>query len=511
MKVRYDAITSDLQKYSYLSNLRDRNETLFYRLLMENIAEMAPIIYTPTVGLACLEFGSQFRRARGMYFSSGDRGEMSAMIYNWPERQVDVIVVTDGSRILGLGDLGAHGMAIPIGKLSLYVAGGGIHPARVLPITIDVGTDNETLLRDDFYLGRQHRRLTGDEYFSIIDEFMAAVRLRWPGALVQFEDFNNASAMAILQKYRDRQCCFNDDIQGTGAVALAGLLTALRAQGKASEALTSQRIVILGAGSAGLGVANSIVDGMVEEGLSREAAHKNIYFVDKDGLVGFTRENLAEGQKPFARTDIRNGTSLRDTIEKVRPTILLGLSGVGGLFTEEVVRLMAQINERPIIFPLSNPTSKAECTAENAYKWTDGRVIFSAGSPFAPVVLNGKTYYTTQGNNMYIFPGVGLGVVACKSKRVTNAMFYEAAKKLANLVTAQEVQEGRCYPDVTMIRDVSKAIAVEVCKVAFRQGLAGIEEPPSEKALVELVEHKMWVPEYVPLIQAPDFSMHATD
>lgn len=511
VKTRFDHITDDLQKYSYISNLRDRNETLFYRMVMDNIDEMAPIIYTPTVGKACIEFGSQFRRARGMYFSSADVGQMSAMIYNWPEKHVDVIVVTDGSRILGLGDLGAHGMGIPIGKLSLYVAAGGIHPARTLPVTLDVGTNNEKLLDDPFYLGRQHRRLTGEDYYNVIEEFMSAVKLRWPSCLVQFEDFSNANAANLLEKYRDRHLCFNDDIQGTGSVALAGILTALRAQGKAAKEITKQRIVCLGGGSAGLGVINSLIDGMVEEGLSREVANKNVWVVDADGLIAQGRSSISDAQKPFVRTDLPNGLKLKDTVDKVKPTILLGLSGAGRTFTEDVVRSMAANTERPIIFPLSNPTDHAECTAEEAFTWTDGRAIVASGSPFDPVQYNGKTYYPSQGNNMYIYPGIGLGVVCCRAKKVTNAMFYAAAKKLASIVPEEDVQAGRVYPDIAKIREVSKQIAIEVCKEAFASNLATIHPPKNERELEYLVENAMYIPEYAPLVHAPNIFSHAAD
>lgn len=511
IKQRFDHITDDLQKYSYISNLRDRNETLFYRVLMDNIDELAPIIYTPTVGKACLEFGSQFRRARGMYFSSADVGQMSAMIYNWPEKQVDVIVVTDGSRILGLGDLGVHGMAIPIGKLSLYVAAGGIHPARTLPVTLDVGTNNEKLLNDALYLGRQHHRLTGDEYYNVVEEFMYAVKLRWPSCLVQFEDFSNANATTLLEKYRDRHLCFNDDIQGTGAVALSGVLSALRAQGKPTKEITKQRIVCLGGGSAGLGVINSLIDGMVEEGLAREDANKLVWVVDANGLIGQGRHNLTSGQKPFVRTDLPNGLPLKEVVDKVKPTILLGLSGAGRAFTEEVIRSMAANTKRPIIFPLSNPTDHGECTAEEAFVWSDGRAIVATGSPFDPVNYQGRTLYPSQGNNMYIYPGLGLGVVCCRAKKVTNSMFYAAAKTLASVVSEEDVRLGKVYPDLSKIRDVSRLIAIEVCKVAFDNRLAGIPLPKNDKELECMVENAMYTPEYAPLVHAPTIVSHVSD
>eukprot|EP01102_Stenamoeba_stenopodia_P008339 TRINITY_DN2392_c0_g1_i1.p1 TRINITY_DN2392_c0_g1~~TRINITY_DN2392_c0_g1_i1.p1 ORF type:complete len:607 (-),score=143.98 TRINITY_DN2392_c0_g1_i1:173-1993(-) len=497
---RYHEINDDVQKYVYISSLQDRNETLFYRLLMENISQMASIIYTPTVGEACQKFGTMFRRARGMYFSSLDKGEMISMVYNWPSDEVDIIVVTDGSRILGLGDLGVHGMGIPIGKLALYVAGAGIHPNRVLPVTIDVGTDNQALLQDKFYLGNRHSRLKGPEYYQIIDEFLHAVYTRWPNVLVQFEDFNNEHALPLLEKYRNKYLCFNDDIQGTGAVALAGILCALRAQSLPPNALTKQRVVCLGAGSAGLGVCNSLVMGMVQEGLTAEEAYKNFWLVDKDGLLGLGRKSITPSQLPYCRLDEKNGSSLLETIRKVKPTILLGLSGVGATFTEPVIREMAKHCPRPIIFPLSNPTSKAECTAEQAYRWTDGNAIVASGSPFKPVIYNGKTLTPTQGNNMYIFPGLGLGVIASKSKRITDSMFYAAAKTLAAWVPDEDVLQGKVYPGISRIRDVSLKIAVAVCNVALEEGLAGM--PKNIPNLEQYVASFMYVPEYASLVRS---------
>lgn len=392
---------SAMSKHIYLSELHDRNEILFYRVLIDNMKALAPIVYTPTVGQVCKEFGSQFRRARGMYISSADRGKMSALLYNWPRRDVQVIVVTDGSRILGLGDLGSNGMGIPIGKLALYVAAGGIHPSRVLPIQLDFGTNNKELLADEYYLGMQHPRLKGDEYFQLVDEFMAAVKARYPRALVQFEDFSSDVAATLLGKYRKSHLTFNDDIQGTGAVCLAGVLGALRAQSLPTDALTEQRVVVAGAGSAGLGVATTLMQGMIQQGASMAAAASSFWVVDQGGLLTGARASaggMTPGQAFFARRDVSEPLSLLETVKRVKPTMLLGLTACGGLFTEEVVREMAKHVARPIVFPLSNPTSKAECSAEQAFQWTDGRAIMASGSPFDPVPFGEKTLFPSQCN-----------------------------------------------------------------------------------------------------------------
>jgi len=501
--IRYNMEVNDLRKNTLLNSLQDRNETLFYRLLIDNIKEMAPIIYTPTVGKTCLQFGQLYRRARGMYFSTQDRSHMASMVYNWPEDNVDVIVVTDGSRILGLGDLGVHGMAIPIGKLALYSARGGIHPARCLPVMIDAGTNNPELLADPLYLGLQHRRTTGDEFYSLIDEFMHAVRNRWPNVLVQFEDFETSNALPLLHKYRDTHLCFNDDIQGTGAVALAGVMSALRVQGKTPERnLGDQRIICVGAGSAGLGVISGIIMGMRQVGISEEKARRCFWLVDKDGLIGRTREHLSDAQIPFARAEDRDFPDkmpLIDLIRKVQPTILLGLSGVGGIFSQDVVKEMAKYADRPIIFPMSNPDTRSECTAQEAFEWTEGRAIVATGSPFPPHTMNGKTLYPCQGNNMFIFPGVGLGALLAKTRIITDSMFFAAATTLASLLTPEELAEGKVYPDISNIRVVSREIAVAVIKSAFKEKLATIDPPPD---LRQFVEEAMYEPKYVPLIKA---------
>jgi malate dehydrogenase (oxaloacetate-decarboxylating)(NADP+) len=458
---RYNKIQDPLDKYEFLTSLQDRNETLFYRLLIDNIHSMAPIVYTPTVGLACLKFSSLYRRARGMYFSVNDRGQMHAMVYNWPAKNVDVIVVTDGSRVLGLGDLGCQGMGISIGKLSLYVAGGGIHPQRTLPVCIDAGTNNERLLNDPVYIGIRRPRIKGEEYYSLIDEFMRAVNRRWPNVLVQFEDFSNENAMPILEKYRYKYLCFNDDIQGTGAVALSGVLSALRIRGSSMEDLAKERIVVVGAGSAGTGVANSLAWTMITElGVPAEQAFANFWMVDKDGLLGQGRSNVPTAQMRYVRHDTPDRLPLLEVIKKAKPTILLGLTGVHGIFTEEIIKEMYKHCKQPIIFPLSNPTANAECTAEQAYLWTDGNAIVATGSPFDPVQVNGQWKYPSQGNNMYIFPGVGLAAVACKVKRISYRMLNRAGIALSKTLSQEEVSKGIVYPDISRIREVSLAVAL---------------------------------------------------
>jgi len=500
--VNLKAEKSDIRKYLLLEDLHDRNETMYHRVLVDNIEEMAPLIYTPTVGQACKEFAHRFRRPRGMYFCEADRGHMAAMVHNWPHRDVHVIVVTDGSRILGLGDLGANGMGIPIGKLSLYCAAGGIAPHRVLPVVLDVGTDNEELQNDRFYMGIPKPRVRGKAYFQLVDEFMLAVRDRWPNVLVQFEDFSSDKAQTLLNTYRHEHLTFNDDIQGTGATTLAGVLGAMRAKGDPVEALSDQRIVIVGAGSAGIGVSQVLKQAMLEQGRTEEEASNTFFIVDENGLLGTERlGKLSSEQQEFAR-DTDGGLSLLDVIKKYKPTILMGMTAVGGLFKEDLIREMAANCDRPIIFPLSNPTTKAECTAEQAFEWTDGRCIFAAGSPFDPVTMkDGRTFYPTQCNNMYVFPGLGLGVTVAGCKRVTDRMLYVAAEALANFVTADELKEGKVFPHISTIREVSLRVAVAVAREAIREGQASKLRPEQIENLEEHIRSKMYYPEYVPLIE----------
>jgi len=487
--------TNPLDKYIFLIGLADRNVTLFYRVLMEHLLEMTPIMYTPTVGYACQQFGHIYRKNRGMYINLNHKGQVADILNNWPKDEVDIIVISDGSRILGLGDLGANGMGIPIGKLVLYVAGAGLHPHRTLPILLDVGTDNEELLNDPLYLGLTRRRVHGEEFDEIVDEFVTAATERWPNVLIQWEDLTNDKAFPILNRYRDKVLCFNDDIQGTGAVALAGLLASMRIR---QQHLSDQRIVFCGAGSAAVGIADMICAGIADEhSMSTEEARKLVWMCDSRGLVTSTRESGLETHKiPYAREE-EPAAELLEVVKRVRPTILIGASGHPHTFTEDVVKAMHKHCEKPIVFALSNPTTKAECTAEEAYNWTNGDAIFASGSPFDAVRLGGKVFVPGQGNNMFIFPGVGLGAVVCGATKVTDQMFFTAAKTLAHMVTEEELRSGTIYPDLGKIRQISLAIAAAVCRLAWDEGLARYAEPADIR---QYVRDCMYHPEYRPYI-----------
>jgi len=412
----FHRLQTPLAKYILIEALQDRNEALFFRVIVENPDEMMPIIYTPTVGLACQQFGHIYRRPRGLFISAADRGRIAQVMRNWPYREAAMIVVTDGERILGLGDLGANGMGIPIGKLALYTACAGLHPRRCLPVMLDVGTNNEALLEDPLYLGIRQKRLSGDALDEIVDEFIEATQDVFPGIVVQFEDFANHNAFRLLDKYRDRVCCFNDDIQGTGSVTLAGMLSALRVtRGRISE----QTFLCLGAGEAATGIANLLVDAMVADGLEEQAARDRCWMVDVGGLLVAGRTGLPPHAAQFAH-EHAPVTDFLEAVKALRPTAIIGASATAGLFTREVIEEMSRLNERPIVFALSNPTSKSECTAEQAYAWSAGRALFASGSPYDPVTLEGRHYVPRQGNNSYIFPGVGLGVVAVRASRVTD-------------------------------------------------------------------------------------------
>ena len=457
-----------------------------------------------SVGLACQTFSSIFRRPRGMYFSAIDKGVMHSMMWNWPTSDVEIIVVTDGSRILGLGDLGTNGMGIPIGKLSLYTAGAGIHPSKTLPVLIDVGTNNEKLLDDPMYLGLPQKRVSGPEYYDIVDEFIQAVRERFPNALVQFEDFSTDKAATLLEKYRNRLLCFNDDIQGTGCVVVAAVLGALRAIGheRPGKALKEQRIVVVGAGSAGLGVAGFLKFAMREEGLTESEASERFWVLDKDGVLGVGREHLSQEQRKWLRGSVRDKTGLLDVVQQVQPTILIGLTAVGGIFNEEVIRAMKEHCERPIILALSNPTSSAECTAEDAYRWTDGTALFACGSPFSPVEMNGKRLVPCQANNMYTFPGIGLGALACQARSISDSMIYAAAKGLAGATSDKDFEEGRIFPRQSSIPQVSERVALAMCKQAVSEGLARVRRDDDDKWL-ELIRGRRWEPEYGQIVRMP--------
>lgn len=482
-----------LEKYIYLVSLQERNEALFYRLVIENLDEMMPIIYTPTVGLACQKYGHIFRRPRGLYITKNDRDHVKQILQNWPHANVRIIVVTDGERILGLGDLGANGMGIPVGKLSLYTACAGIPPADTLPIMLDVGTNNPDLLKDPLYLGLAEPRLRGPDYDALVEEFVGAVQQVFPKACLQFEDFGNSNAFRLLHRYRDRACTFNDDIQGTAGVTLAGLLSSEKLTG---IPLAQQRILFLGAGEAGIGIGDLIVEALKLQGIPTDVARRQCWFVDSKGLVVKSRTDLVEHKLRFAHDHAPLATLL-EAIEALKPTALVGVSGMPQTFTEPVVRAMAKLNAKPVIFALSNPTSKAECTAEQCYTWTEGRGIFASGSPFAPVTFNGILHVPGQGNNSYIFPGVGLGVIASESTRVTDEMFYTAARVLAELVTEQDLMVGRLYPDLKRIREVSLKIGTAVAAVAFDRGLTTMLRPADLEAHVRDVMFDPHYPDYV--------------
>jgi malate dehydrogenase (oxaloacetate-decarboxylating)(NADP+) len=472
------SLPNDLEKYIALNSLHDRNEALFFRVVCDNIDEIQPLIYTPTVGLACQRFGLIFQRPRGMFISANDRGRIAELLGNWPY-QAKLIVVTDGERILGLGDLGAHGMGIPVGKLSLYSACAGIHPENCLPVVLDVGTNNQDLLNDRYYIGLRQKRVSGQTYDDFVDEFVTAAREAFPGVLIQFEDFANHSAFRLLHKYRDDIPVFNDDIQGTAAVALAGLFSALQ-------------ILFLGAGEAATGIADLIVSAMMAEGLSEADAIKRNWLVDSRGLVVKGRASLTEHKLRYAHEHAPLDDFLT-AIRTLRPTAIIGVAAVGGAFTPEVLKAMAEINDRPIVFALSNPTSKAECSAEEAYRYTEGRALFACGSPYDPVQLDGKTFVPRQGNNSYIFPGVGLGAVASGSKLVTDEMFMAAAHTLAYLVTPEDIEQGSLYPSLPRIREVSAHIAEAVAEVAYKRGLATAPKPND---LMAFIESQMYNPHY---------------
>ncbi|HXQ20837.1 MAG TPA: NAD-dependent malic enzyme [Candidatus Acidoferrales bacterium] len=480
---------SDLERYIYLVSLQDRNETLFYRVLTEYLEAMMPIVYTPTVGQACQQFGRLFRRTRGMYVSYADRGNVAASLRNWPQKEVRVIVMTDGERILGLGDQGAGGMGIPVGKLSLYTACAGIPPATCLPVMLDVGTDNEALLADPLYMGLRQHRVRGQGFVALVSEFIAAAQEIWPKVLIQFEDFANTTAFPLLKHWRDKACTFNDDIQGTAAVALAGVFSALRLTKKS---LRDQKILFLGAGEAGVGIGDLIVSALVDEGMALEDARRRCWFVDSKGLVVRSRANLAEHKLRYAH-DFQQVPDFLGAVRALEPTAIIGVSTIAKSFDQPVVETMARLNERPIIFALSNPTSKSECTAEEAYTWSKGKAIFASGSPFPPFRYEDKTIVPGQGNNSYIFPGVGLGVVASEAKHVTDRMFAQAAKALTQQTSEADLSMGRIYPSLSRIREVSAAIGAAVATAAFEDGLAAVAKPDD---VLQFVQSKMWTPRY---------------
>ncbi len=477
-----------LDRFVALNALHDRNEALFFRVVCDNVDEIQPLIYTPTVGLACQRFGQIFQRPRGLFISAEDRGNIKSILRNWPN-PAGIIVVTDGERILGLGDQGANGMGIPVGKLSLYTACAGVHPRLCLPVTIDVGTNNEALRAAPFYIGMKQPRITGAAYDELIEEFVTAAQEVFPGVLIQFEDFANHNAFRLLGKYRERICTFNDDIQGTAAVVLTGILSALRITGGKLE---DQRLLFFGAGEAATGIADLVVSALVAQGVAEAAARKCCWLFDSRGLVVMSRAGLAAQKLPYAH-DHAQIAEFPATVRALKPSAIIGVAAIGGTFTREVVEDMARINPRPIVFALSNPTSKSECSAEQAYRWSGGKALFACGSPFDPVTLEGTTFVPRQGNNSYIFPGVGLGVIASRARRVTDEMFLAAANSLATQVSEADLAQGSLYPALARIREVSAGIATAVATIAYDRGLADKARPAD---ILADVRSQMYDPRY---------------
>ncbi|MGR6839434.1 NAD-dependent malic enzyme [Aliivibrio wodanis] len=495
---QYQSFENDMDKHIYLRNIQDTNETLFYRLVQNHISEMMPIIYTPTVGAACENFSNIYRRGRGLFISYENKNRIDDLLNNAANQNVKVIVVTDGERILGLGDQGIGGMGIPIGKLALYTACGGISPAHTLPIVLDVGTNNPQRLADPMYMGWRHPRITGDEYKDFVEDFIQAVQRRWPQALVQFEDFAQKNAMPLLERYKNRICCFNDDIQGTAAVTVGSLLAACKAAG---SSLSQQRVTFLGAGSAGCGIAEAIIAQMVSEGISDAQARSQIYMVDRWGLLQEGMPNLLDFQQRLVQktentkewTSEEPNYSLVDVMRNAKPTVLIGVSGAPGLFSKEVIQEMHKHCERPIVFPLSNPTSRVEATPNDIIRWTDGQALVATGSPFDPVTHNGQTYPIAQCNNSFIFPGIGLGVLAIKATRVSDEMLMESSRALSECSPLAINGLGALLPPLEEIHTVSKKIAFAVAKKAIEQGYA-LEI--TDEALMQKIEQYFWKPVY---------------
>jgi malate dehydrogenase (oxaloacetate-decarboxylating)(NADP+) len=483
--VNLDRLPRDIDRYMQLSALQERNERLFYQAVIAHVDRILPLIYTPTVGEACREFSHIARDPKGFFITPDDRGQIRRILANWPRKDIRVIVVTDGQRILGLGDLGANGMGIPVGKLALYTACAGIDPEACLPVTLDVGTNNDELRNDLLYLGYPRKRLEGKAYFDLVEEFVTAVQSRYPDALIQFEDFLTPNAYALLTKYRDRVLCFNDDIQGTAAVALAGVYSSTRITGRRFNDL---RIMFLGAGSAATGIADLMTAAFQDEGLGSEEARRRLWFVDMRGLVVKGRSDLMEHNLPYAH-DFRP-LGFLDAIDAIKPHVLIGATGAPGTFTQTVIERMSRINERPVVFALSNPTSKAECTAEQAYSWSQGRAIFASGSPFAPVIYGGSTFRPAQGNNAYVFPGIGLGAIACRARTLPDELFLTAARTLADLVRLTDLDQGALYPPLNEIRKISLAIATSVATKAYAMKLARQRRPRDVRRSVEALMYQ---------------------
>lgn len=493
----FKAQTSDLSKHLFLSSIHNRNEVLFYRLISEHISEMLPLIYTPTVGDVSLHYSSLYTDPRGIYLSYPLKDRIEEIIDSIPQKEIDVIVVTDGERILGLGDLGTGGMAIPVGKLALYTVFGGIHPGKTLPVMLDVGTNNATLLKDRHYIGWSNERINGAEYDAFVDRFVQAVKKRFPNVLLQWEDFGRGHARPLLEKYRHQICSFNDDIQGTAAVALAALLTAVQIN---HSKLSDQKICIFGGGSAGIGIAQYLVGAMIASGTPAEKAKQTIYIIDIHGVVHEAQSDIPAHQRPFARSREEIGKwkvankdkiSLKEVVDQIHPTVLVGVSAQEGVFTEEIITTMTRYTQRPIIFPLSNPTSKCEAHPADLLKWTNGKAIVATGSPFGEVTFEGTKYPIAQCNNVHIFPGVGLGVIACKAKEISETMFYKAAEILALHSPMVRTPSGTLFPPFESLRGITKEIAHAVIEIAQKEGLATIKGDPKT-----LIEKAMWNPNY---------------
>ena len=480
---------SDLAQYIYLMNLLDHDEVLFYKTVMSDPTRFLPIVYDPTIGEACLKFGHIFRQPRGLYLSISRRGKVKDVLRNWPNKDVRFICVTDGGRILGLGDLGANGMGIPIGKLQLYTAAAGVPPQYLLPMYIDAGTNNETYLKDPLYLGLRQKRPATAELFSFVDEFVEAVQEVFPKCCIHFEDWTGVDAVHLLERYRDKYCVYNDDVQGTAGITLAGMINACKLKG---SKLKDESYVFLGAGSAGIGLANLLCTALVEQGLTLEQAQARVHMFDVNGLLEPSRTDLVDFQKPYAHPH-NPCKNFVEAINDLKPTTIIGVSTIGGAFTQEVVSAMCAHNARPIILALSNPTEHAECTAEQAYTWSNGKAIFAAGVQFDPVSLNGITYLPGQANNFYIFPAVGMAIYATQASRVTDQMFIEAASAVADQVSSDLLNQGLLYPRQENILETEIKTASRVAKLVFDSGLARVERPQDYEAFIRQHVYK---PEY---------------
>ena len=480
---------TDLERYIYLESLLDHNETLFYRTIMSDPARFLPIVYDPTIGEACLKFGHMYRQPRGMYLSIARRGKVKDILKNWPQRDVRFICVTDGGRILGLGDLGANGMGIPIGKLQLYTACAGVPPQCLLPMYLDAGTNNEQYLHDPLYLGMRKRRPSTKELYSFVDEFVEAVQQVFPKCCIHFEDWTGADAVHLLQRYRDKYCVYNDDVQGTASIVLAGMMNAAKIKG---TKLSDEKYLFLGAGSAGIGLADLICSAMVKEGLPLKQAQARVYMFDINGLLQDARKDLFDFQKQYAHKHVPTRDFVA-AIESIKPTTIIGVSTAGGAFNQKVVESMSRINERPVIFALSNPTDRAECTAEQAYTWSRGRAIYAAGIQFPPVRLDGRTFLPGQANNFYVFPAIGMAIFATQATRVTDEMFMEAAHAVADQVPSELLKQGLLFPLQSNILESEIQTAARVAKLVFNSGLARVK-PPSDT--VSFIRRHVYKPEY---------------